>query len=230
MPHSPSRKPQTAPPSVMTLEQALALWENGNAGIDQSTLPTHIQERLSTSEDHARAAAARVTAEEANRVLPALSMAASSATSGKRVFWLQKAAQTLADAYGPHAACREGCSHCYHVPVKITQAEALFIGRQIGQRPLTPEHLGPEPVVEGYASPCPFLLDNACGIYDHRPMVCRSHMNLDQDDLLCRLLPGVPVPVPYLDTRLLALAAVDILGDTQPLADLRQWFPPESPV
>ena len=61
-------------------------------------------------------------------------------------------------------------------------------------------------------------------------MVCRSHMNLDQDELLCRLIPGVAVPVPYLDTRLLALASIEILGASQPLADLRQWFTPENKV
>jgi hypothetical protein len=215
---------------VIDIKQALALWEIKQVSIDQSTLPPEIQERLAGSEAHARAAAANVSTVESNRVLPALSMAASSSTSGKRVFWLQKAAQTLANSYGPHAACSEGCSHCCHIPVQITQAEALFIGRQIGRRPLAPEHQGPAPVVDGYASPCPFLLDNRCSIYTHRPMVCRSHMNLDRDDLLCRLLPGVPVPVPYLDTRFLALAAVDILGPTQPLADLRQWFPPDSQI
>lgn len=229
MGHSPTRKHQPAPPTDMDIEQALALWSQREPAIERSGLPAHIQERLVTAEPHARAAAARVAPADANRALAALSMAASSSTSGKRVLWLQKAAQTLADVYGPHAACRKGCAHCCHIAVKITQAEALFIGRHIGRRPRDREQLGPEPAMQGYESPCPFLVNAACSIYEWRPMVCRSHLNLDKDDLLCRLLPGVSVPVPYLDTRLLALAAADTLGVTQPIADLRQWFPDENP-
>ena len=148
----------------MTIDQALDFLHNGFMAVDQTELPPEIQARLETAETHARAAAARVSREDANRALPALSMAASSSTSRKRVMWLQKAAQALADAYGPHSACKQGCAHCCHIPVKISQAEALFIGRQIGKRPVAPEHLGPQPVFEGYASPCPFLSDNACSI------------------------------------------------------------------
>ncbi|MBS3912750.1 MAG: YkgJ family cysteine cluster protein [Hydrogenophaga sp.] len=209
---------------MMNLQEALDLWQYGHQPTDTSKLPTDIQARLETAPEHARAAVARVTSEDANRALPLLANAAASSTSGKRVFWLHKAAQSLADTYGTHSACRPGCSHCCHIPVKITQAEAIYIGRQIGRRPRAAKHLGPPPSIVGYESPCPFLASDSCSIYEWRPMVCRSHLNFDQDDLLCRLLPGMSVPVPYLDTRLLVLAAIDILGQTQPIADIRQWF------
>lgn len=210
---------------TMTLQEALDLWENGHTQLDTARLPHHVQERLKTSAAHAKNAAARVDPAEVNRAMPLLGMASTTSTSGKRVMWLQKAAQVLSDTYGPHAACKSGCTHCCHIPVKITQAEAVYIGRQIGRRPRPAEHLGAEPAFQGYESPCPFLANGGCTIYDHRPMICRAHMNLDQDELLCKLLPGTAVPVPYLDTRLLTLAAMDILGQGQPIGDLRQWFP-----
>ena len=59
-------------------------------------------------------------------------------------------------------------------------------------------------------------------------MACRLLLNLDDDDLLCRLVPDREIPVPYADATqlkalfLLAQAAV-------PLADIRAFFPQPEP-
>ena len=50
-------------------------------------------------------------------------------------------------------------------------------------------------------------------------------MNMDKDDLLCRLVPGSSIPVPYLDTTPLLFAQVQIDPSSE-RADIRQWFPP----
>ena len=39
-----------------------------------------------------------------------------------------------------------------------------------------------------------------------------------------KLLRGMDVPVPYLDTRPLIAASFVILGAAQPIAGIRQWF------
>jgi len=37
------------------------------------------------------------------------------------------------------------------------------------------------------AMPCPFLRDNCCLVYDHRPRACRSYPHLHKKDFVCRL-------------------------------------------
>ena len=59
----------------------------------------------------------------------------------------------------------------------------------------------------------------------HRPFACRTHLSLDDDDLLCRLDRDVEVPMPRFDTRLL----VGIFLGAQPravVADIREFFGP----
>lgn len=153
-----------------------------------------------------------------------LDTAANAKASGKRVHWLQRAAQSLANIYGPLSACKARFAHCCHIPVKITQAEVVYLGQQTGRKPADVGALLAESEIKAYESPCPFLADNKCSVYEFRPAVCRSHLNLDRDDLLCQLLRGMDVPVPYLDTRPLIAASFVILGAAQPIAGIRQWF------
>lgn len=210
---------------TQTVVEALTAWHEAHPEHDVSSLPAYIQERTPLAEAHALAAVAKGDQTEVRRVNAMIGVAARSSTTGKRIHWLQQAGQVMADAYGPHAACKAGCSHCCHIPVKITQAEAVHLGRQIGRKPMPVDKLPEEQIIKGYEAPCPFLVDNKCSVYKHRPTVCRTHLNLDKDDLLCQLQPGMTVPVPYLDTRPLVAASFAILGPLQPIADIRRWFP-----
>lgn len=136
-------------------------------------------------------------------------------------------ADEVATAAAPHAACKKGCTHCCHIPVAMTQTEANLIAERISRtaQPVPPSDANPSEREYGYHLPCTFLKDGRCGIYEHRPFACRVHFNLDDDDLLCRLLPGMPVPVPYLNVMPLQQAYVEIC-DPEGLADIRQFFPP----
>src|SRR5207247_1525645 len=73
----------------------------------------------------------------------------------------------------PHAACKAGCSHCCHIPAKISAVAARTMGKAIGR---TPAPAGAHaPLADtGYASPCPFLQAGRCSVYAHRPAVCRT--------------------------------------------------------
>jgi hypothetical protein len=111
----------------------------------------------------------------------------------------------------------------------MTQSEANLIAERISRtaQPVPPSDAKVSDREYGYHMPCTFLKEGSCGIYNHRPFACRVHLNLDDDDLLCRLLPGVPVPVPHLNVTPLMKAYVEIC-DAEGLADIRQFFPPRS--
>lgn len=212
-------------PTDMTLEAAMDLLLHGERITSLDQLPDEVQARVALASDAAAARARNGNRARMADMFRLIEVAGAAPTRQKQVIWIQRAAQALADAYAAQSACTKGCNHCCHIPVKIHQAEAEVIGRAIGRRPAALTEPIAELHFEGYESPCPFLGDKACTIYAHRPAVCRSHLNLDTDDLLCRLIPGAAVPVPYADSRPIQWALVSTSSKNERLADLRQWFP-----
>lgn len=77
-----------------------------------------------------------------------------------------------------------------------------------------------------FGQSCPFLdSQGSCSIYRERPIACRLHMNLDEDDLLCRPGKAVEVNVPSLDVTVEKAHYLLALGLNSRLADIRDWFP-----
>jgi Fe-S-cluster containining protein len=84
------------------------------------------------------------------------------------------------------AACRMGCGHCCYVSVPITDFEARYIGEKINTAPAPVKHSIRRNLTEvSGKTPCIFLKDNACSIYEFRPLTCRIHMNFDIDNYWC---------------------------------------------
>ena len=133
--------------------------------------------------------------------------------------------------YEGNVACRKGCAHCCHIAVAVPKAEAEMIGMAIGRKPKkvaahkVQGHYSSQSY--GYHTPCPFLKDNQCSIYENRPLACRKLVNADIDDLLCRLTAPPGPPVPYLDMMEFDFAAVAICGSRHGVktADIREYFP-----
>lgn len=211
----------------MTIQEAFDAF-NGVRIDDLNGFPPEIQERIPQSRVTAEANAVKVDHTRLNSAHQLMLTALNAPTARQRIMWLQSASQAFNDAHSANAACKKGCSHCCHIPLKLTHAEAHYIGRKIGRKPNPVSPSSPEPDIQGYASPCPFLKDNACSIHSARPSICRTHLNMDQDDLLCRLTPGQAVPVPYADPRDLLMALVAISGNNAQIADIRQWFGPSN--
>lgn len=138
---------------------------------------------------------------------------------------------------GPHTACRQGCSACCHQRVMMSQSEADAIGQRIGRAAmqLPANYVAPDVHDFGRDTPCPFLVENACSIYEHRPFVCRNYVNLDVDALLCGFenlalaKAGDPrhTPVPHLDPGPLLGAYRQVAGKDR-MGDIRAFFPPSA--
>ncbi|WP_096701375.1 YkgJ family cysteine cluster protein [Magnetospirillum sp. 15-1] len=76
------------------------------------------------------------------------------------------------------AGCSKGCGWCCHQRVGATVTEVLYIAQALRDRP------GAAPLIERLRAwnsgrPCVFLEDNACSIYDLRPMKCRGAYQVD---------------------------------------------------
>lgn len=143
------------------------------------------------------------------------------------------------------AACKKGCSDCCNIPVMVTSAEAQVIAKRIGRELSVPKVSHQAAVMDDIGSkrlaavsnkrytgtPCPFKSSaGACSIYEERPLPCRLQFNMDNDNLLCKLVPKNDVHVPYLNAfqvelALMARIALDPVYSQQvTVADIRDWF------
>lgn len=141
---------------------------------------------------------------------------------------LRQLADLFVEAAKGIAPCRSGCTHCCHIPVAMAPSEARVIaratGRALSKRGVKLAARGVGRTEYGYETPCPFLKEGGCSIYAVRPIACRALISLDGDDLLCRLVPGASIQVPYLNlSDLQMLLATLALGEG--LADIRDFFP-----
>ena len=190
-----------------------------------ASLPVEINHRLSVVEEVALNNVRRVGQDRLVASEKLMHAAQSAKTAAKKIIWIARSADAFNDAYYKQSACKSGCSHCCHIPVAVSKHEAHLISQSTG-RELSSKR-GDVNLSAGYNNPCPFLRSDStaggCAIYEVRPIACRLHLNMDEDDLLCRLIPGAQVPVPYADKRPI-LAAVMSMFPNDEYADVREWF------
>jgi Fe-S-cluster containining protein len=136
-------------------------------------------------------------------------------------------------AVQPYTACQDGCSHCCHIEVAITGIEALQLGSKIGVKPakLSPAKLRPKGSFS-YETPCTFLVNNRCSIYEHRPFACRNHSSFEPTDEPCKLtnsdgtkkVSGQLVTPDFPGLKEALNVVVNLVGKTE-YADIRDYFP-----
>lgn len=136
-------------------------------------------------------------------------------------------AERVSQAVKPHSACRRDCNHCCHIAVAVSEFEARQIGKAIGREVIVPADLDGTGagVVDKYKGvPCPFLADGACSIYAHRPVACRVHFNLADDESMCSLeVPSQESAVPNLNLGAFWLSNAWAFG-VHKQGDIRDFF------
>lgn len=130
---------------------------------------------------------------------------------------------------GKFAACARGCGHCCHVHVPIADFEAQFIADRVDtQLVALKQSIRHDRAEFSGKTPCVFLKNGECSIYEARPLTCRMHLNFDIDSFWCQHenwnKPEAAIPRP--DIYPLMEAYHLLSGKTQPIvADIRDFFP-----
>lgn len=152
--------------------------------------------------------------------------------TGAKVKALRDMLAYVARAAEGLTACGKGCGSCCHVAVTVSAEEAAIIGKEIGITPAKAAGLAPnragrdETAAEHYGTPCPFLVDDQCSIYESRPLACRTLYNVDIDALLCTVVPDDPPKVTYLDhSQFTMIIAQAFMASAFNHADIRDYFP-----
>jgi len=189
----------------------------------QSTLPAKMQVIANKFYPHQNSFSQRLE-----------SLSRSSGSRRSKIHVLNQIVSDVRAISSDHIACKAGCANCCYQRVMLSQTEADAIGHKIGRpaKQLPVSYRISTENAYGRATPCTFLKDDRCSIYDARPFVCRNQVNLDVDNLLCSFenwdlgkvkdpnFVGVPMQdpgPPMIAYR--ALCANDVVGD------IRDFFP-----
>ena len=146
-----------------------------------------------------------------------------------RLMEVLNTADQIFDHAGKFAACARGCGHCCHVSVPITDLEARYMGEHLNIKPVELKLSVKHELSEyGSHTPCPFLANGECSIYEVRPLTCRMHMNFDRDNYWCLhenwQKPEAEIPRPTIQPLIDAYHMV--ISTTKPImADIRDFFP-----
>jgi len=127
-----------------------------------------------------------------------------------------------------YTPCKKSCSHCCYYEISLSEVEIQFIERSLKIKRSKNEYLG-----DFYGVPCPFLKNQVCSIYFHRPFVCRRHVILHNSSTYCHvdvankhetLLPRFSEVDKVYEMIILQENQSDIIDIKEILFDIRKIF------
>ncbi len=199
-------------------------------------LLSHLDDALANADANIAAVTTSDRRAELESILAQISeIPTSKIPAANRLARLRFLAGQLSAGFSKNSACAKGCSHCCNIGVAVPKSEARLIARATGKRLSTPTKIhragtaSKDARDDYFEVPCSMLKDGKCSIYEHRPLVCRTLINMDNTELLCKLVPGKSVPVPYLNLSDVQSLFVSICKDDE-FADIREWFTAGSSV
>ena len=140
----------------------------------------------------------------------------------KKLQALHQEMTIISAAISPYVACKQGCTACCHYTVHLYPIEAELIEKRTQHQRLTQ----PTPEADFHGTPCPFLTNGRCGIYEDRPMACRQHVALTNSAYWCDPARSGSIWLPMAQLSMIQTAFQQILekdGRTSYL-DIRQTF------
>jgi Fe-S-cluster containining protein len=145
-----------------------------------------------------------------------------------KVFYLREMSDALGKAAAPALPCKSGCSDCCHMPVVISEVEAIQIAKSTGAK-MRKSGISYSAVGKSSlsATACSFLEAGKCSIYQNRPYACRVYFVVHEDNSRCKITPGVTLVAPQINVDSYHRAYVRALGEgvVDRMADVREFFP-----
>ena len=91
----------------------------------------------------------------------------------------------VSQAVQPYVACGKGCSDCCQMNVSISLMEAQRLAAVSRKSMAVVNHPVRHSDDRFSGVPCPFLVEDACSVYEARPYACRAHYSFDTSAYWC---------------------------------------------
>lgn len=145
----------------------------------------------------------------------------------------------LVDEYIGHVSqffpCKNQCDYCCHYTVQLTSVEAAIIAESTGisAKSLHKRQILPNIKTFGQHTPCPFLKNHSCSIYESRPFFCRYRLVVHPDNIICRFEnfelfqkndPRYSDEIKFSDS-IFSISYIQLCGESAQFGDIRQFFP-----
>lgn len=154
-------------------------------------------------------------------------IARENASARSKIRKIYRLMDQIAEVRAPHVACAGKCADCCRMNVSISRLEAKLIAETTGLKVATVENSIRHEQDRFVGVACPFLRDDLCTIYEHRPLVCRNHASFYATANWCMPEYSLRTDAPMVNFSGIdeAYVAVSSGRDRLILADIRDFFP-----